>query len=304
MGNRNWQSIIWSAVTIVSLLSLMTPFIIFTFSFLIIPVLMLYVKSSTKRFVVSYVVSLLVVYLLTQWHGISLISVSLFFLPPVLVMGNLYKRKAAARSVLTAGIITFLAESLITLMIGYSLGFDPVAKFKSFMIDSIASMPAGIQDVLPKDQNWYVNFIVQVIPLYLIFVALFYTFVTHGISRWLLNKTGEGIPGLRPMREWMLQKSLVWLYLIVFVLDLFTNPNSNSFIPTLLMNAMPLLMLAFTIQAICFLFFVAHANKWKPILPIAAIILVCFMPPLFIVYSLLGVFDVAFPIRERFKKNL
>ncbi|MEC0226779.1 DUF2232 domain-containing protein [Paenibacillus alba] len=304
MGNRNWQSIIWSAVTIVSLLSLMTPFIIFTFSFLIIPVLMLYVKSSTKRFVISYVVSLLVVYLLTQWHGISLISVSLFFLPPVLVMGNLYKRKAAARSVLTAGIITFLAESLITLLIGYSLGFDPVAKFKNFMIDSIASMPAGIQEVLPKDQNWYVNFIVQVIPLYLIFVALFYTFVTHGISRWLLNKTGEGIPGLRPMREWMLQKSLVWLYLIVFVLDLFTNPNSNSFIPTLLMNAMPLLMLAFTIQAICFLFFVAHANKWKPILPIAAIILVCFMPPLFIVYSLLGVFDVAFPIRERFKKNL
>ncbi|GFZ87277.1 membrane protein [Paenibacillus marchantiophytorum] len=304
MGNRNWQSIIWSAVTVVSLLSLMTPFIIFTFSFLIIPVLMLYVKSSTRRFVISYVVSLLVVYLLTQWHGITLISLSLFLLPPVLVMGNLYKRKAAARSVLTAGIITILAESLMSLLIGFSLGFNPVAKFKTFMMDSIASMPASIQEVLPKDQDWYVSFIVQVIPLYLIFVALFYTFVTHGITRWLLNKTGEGIPGLRPMREWMLQKSLVWIYLVVFVLDLFTDPNSNSLISTLLMNAMPLLMLAFTIQAICFLFFVAHANKWKPILPIVGILIVCFMPPLFIVYSLLGVFDVAFPIRERFKKNL
>jgi uncharacterized protein YybS (DUF2232 family) len=128
--------------------------------------------------------------------------------------------------------------------------------------------------------------------------------VSHGISRWLLNKTGEGIPGLRPMREWMLQKSLVWIYLVVFVLDLFVNPASISLISTLLMNAMPLLMLAFAIQAICFLFFVAHTNKWKPILPIVAIILVCFMPPLFIVYSLLGVFDVAFPIRERFKKNI
>lgn len=254
MGNRSWQSIIWSAVTILSLLSLMTPFIIFTFSFLMIPVLMLYVKSSTKRFVISYVISLLVVYLLTQWHGISLMSVSLFFLPPVLVMGNLYKRKAAARTVLTAGIITILAESLLSLLIGYSLGFDPVLKFKHFMMDSIASMPPSIREVLPKDQDWYVNFIVQVIPLYLIFVALFYTFVTHGISRWLLNKTGEGIPGLRPMREWMLQKSLVWIYLIVFVLDLFMNPASNSLIPTLMMNAMPLLMLAFAIQAICFLF--------------------------------------------------
>lgn len=304
MGNRSWQSIIWSAVTILSLLSLMTPFIIFTFSFLMIPVLMLYVKSSTKRFVISYAISLLVVYLLTQWHGISLMSVSLFFLPPVLVMGNLYKRKAAARSVLTAGIVTILAESLLSLLIGYSLGFDPVAKFKNFMMASIASMPPGIREVLPKDQDWYVNFIVQVIPLYLIFVALFYTFVTHGISRWLLNKTGEGIPGLRPMREWMLQKSLVWIYLVVFVLDLFMNPSSNSLIPTLMMNAMPLLMLVFAIQAICFLFFVSHVNRWKPVLPIVAMIIVCFMPPLFIVYSLLGVFDVAFPIRERFKKNL
>ncbi|MDD9270826.1 DUF2232 domain-containing protein [Paenibacillus sp. GCM10023248] len=304
MGNRSWHSIIWSAVTVVSLLSLMTPFIIFTFSFLMIPVLMLYVKSSTKRFVISYVLSLLVVYLLTQWHGISLISVSLFMLPPVLVMGNLYKRKAPARSVLTAGIVTILAEALLSLLIGYMLGFDPVAKFKGFMIDSIASMPPGIREVLPKDQDWYVNFIVQVIPLYLIFVALFFTFVTHGISRWLLNKTGEGIPGLRPMREWMLQKSLVWIYLVVFVLDMFMNPASTALIPTLLMNAMPLLMLAFAIQAIGFLFFIAHTNRWKPVLPILAIILVCFMPPLFIVYSLLGVFDVAFPIRERFKKNL
>ncbi|MGO4272873.1 DUF2232 domain-containing protein, partial [Paenibacillus sp. TAF58] len=113
MGKRSWQSIIWSAVTIVSLLSLMTPFIIFTCSFLMIPVLMLYVKSSTRRFVISYVLSLLIVYILTQWQGIFLMSVSLFFLPPVLVMGNLYKRKAAARSVLTAGIITILAESLM-----------------------------------------------------------------------------------------------------------------------------------------------------------------------------------------------
>ncbi|KRF10667.1 DUF2232 domain-containing protein [Paenibacillus sp. Soil787] len=304
MGKQGWQSIIWSAVTIVSLLSLMTPFIIFTFSFLMIPVLMLYVKSSTRRFVISYVLSLLVVYILTQWQGIFLMSVSLFFLPPVLVMGNLYKRKAAARSVLTAGIITILAESLVSLVIGYALGFDPIARFKQFMMESIASMPLGIRDILPKDQDWYVNFIVQVIPLYLIFVALFYTFVSHGISRWLLNKTGEGIPGLRPMREWMLQKSLVWIYLIVFVLDLFVNPASISMISTLLMNAMPLLMLVFAIQAICFLFFVAHANKWKPILPIVAIVFVCFMPPLFIVYSLLGVFDVAFPIRERFKKNI
>jgi uncharacterized protein YybS (DUF2232 family) len=289
---------------IMLLLSLMTPFIIFTISFLMIPVLMLYVKSSTKRFAIYYVVSLLIVYLLTGLHGMFLLSVSLFFLPPVLVMGNLYKRKAAARTVLTAGTVTLLAESLLSLVIGYSLGFDPIAKFKQFMNEYVTTMPSALRDLLPKDQDWYVNLMVQVIPLYLIFFALFYAFVSHGISRWLLNKTGEGIPGLRPMRERMLPRSFVWIYLLAFVMDLFVNPTSTSLIATLLMNLLPILVLAFAIQALCFLFFVTHANKWKPIMPIIAILLVCFMPPLLFVYSLLGVFDVAFPIRERFKKNL
>ncbi|MBD0382235.1 DUF2232 domain-containing protein [Paenibacillus sedimenti] len=304
MGNRSWQGILWSVVTIVVLLSLMTPFIIFTVSFLMVPVLMLYVKSSTKRFALLYVLSLLIVYVLTALHGIFLLSVSLFFLPPVLVMGNLYKRKAAARTVLTAGTVTLLAESLISLVIGYALGFDPIAKFKQFMMDYVTAMPPALRELLPKDQDWYVNLIVQVIPLYFIFFALFYAFVSHGISRWLLNKTGEGIPGLRPMRERMLPRSFVWIYLLAFVMDLFVDPASSSLIATLLMNLLPLLVLAFAIQAICFLFFIAHANKWKPILPISAIVLVCFMPPFLFVYSLLGVFDVAFPIRERFKKNL
>lgn len=289
---------------IVLLLSLMTPFIIFTVSFLMIPVLLLYVKSSTKRFALLYVLSLLIVYLLTGLHGMFLLSVSLFFLPPVLVMGNLYKRKAAARTVLTAGTVTLLAESLLSLVIGYTLGFDPIAKFKLFMTDYVTTMPTALRELLPKDQDWYVNLMVQVIPLYLIFFALFYAFVSHGISRWLLNKTGEGIPGLRPMRERMLPRSFVWIYLLAFIIDLFVDPASNSLIATLLMNLLPLLVLAFAIQAICFLFFVVHANKWKPILPIIAIVLVCFMPPFLFVYSLLGVFDVAFPIRERFKKNL
>ncbi|NEW07290.1 DUF2232 domain-containing protein [Paenibacillus sp. SYP-B3998] len=304
MGNRSWQGIIWSVVMIILLLSLMTPLIIFTLSFLMIPVLMLYVKSSTKRFAIHYVLSLFVVYVLTGFKGMFLLSVSLFFLPPVLVMGNLYKRKAAARTILTAGTVTILAESLLSLVMGYAFGFNPIAKFKQFMNNYVSTMPPLLREMLPKDQDWYVNLMVQVIPVYLIFFALFYTFVTHGISRWLLNKTGEGIPGLRPMRERMLPRSFVWIYLLAFILDVFVNPTSTSLIATLLMNLLPILMVAFAIQAICFLFFIAHANKWKPILPIMAMLLVCFMPPFLFIYSLLGVFDVAFPIRERFKKNI
>jgi uncharacterized protein YybS (DUF2232 family) len=304
LGNRVWQKVLWSLLAVVILLSFLTPFIIFTFSFLMIPVLMLFVKSNTKQFVLYYAASLLVVYVLASWQGAFLISVSLFFLLPVLVLGNLYKRKTAARTVVTAGVVTLLAESLLSLLVGFMFGMNPIAKFKQFMNDNLNGMSPSLRGFLPKDQDVYTNLMVQTIPLYLIAFAFFYIFITHGISRWLLNKSGESIAGLRPMREWMLPKSFVWFYLAAFAADLFTNTASTSFVSALLLNLLLLLVPLFAIQALSFLFHVAYVNKWNRAMPIIAMIVLIFVPPLFFVYSLLGVFDVAFPIRERFKKNL
>ncbi|MBP1994625.1 DUF2232 domain-containing protein [Paenibacillus eucommiae] len=304
MGKQGWQRFLWSAIAGIILLSFMSPFIIFTVSFLMVPVLILYVKSSTKQFVIYYAASLLVVYALAAWQGAFLIAVSLFFLPPVLVMGNMYKRKAAARSVITAGSITLLAESLLSLMVASMLGFNPIMKFKQLMGDSINSMSPALRELLPADQDLYLNLLIQIIPVYLIAFVLFYSLVTHGVSRWLLGKTGEQIPGLRPMRERMLPKSFVWFYLIAFAADLFIKPGSDSMIAVLLFNMLLILVPLFALQAISFLFFVAHTKNWNRAMPIIGIILLLVVPPFFFLYSLLGVFDVAFPIRERFKKKL
>jgi uncharacterized protein YybS (DUF2232 family) len=304
LGRASWQRLLWSFVSAIILLSFMTPFIIFTISFLMIPLVILYVKSSTRQFVMYYVGSLLFVYLLSAWIGSVLLAVSFFFLPPVLVMGYLYKRKASARAVITTATLTLLAESLLSLVVGYMVGINPIAKFKQFMINNLNAAAPELRAFLPKDQDLYINMMTQIIPVALIAFALFYVIVTHGISRWLLNKSGESIPGLRPMREWMLPKSFVWFYLIAFAADLFINPESKTLTAMLLLNLLSLLVPLFAIQAIGFLFFVTHTNKWNRALPIIAIILLVILSPFFFVFSLLGVFDVAFPIRERFKKKL
>jgi uncharacterized protein YybS (DUF2232 family) len=304
LGNRSWHGVLWSFLIVLILLSFMTPFIIFMIPFIMVPVVLLYVTNNIRSFAIYYAVSLIVLLILSGLQGAFLISVSLFFLPTVWVMGNLYRKKATARNVVTAGTLTLLAESLISLLIANATGLNPIAKFKSIMSEYVSTMPAGVRELLPSDQDAYINLMVQVIPLDLIIFSLFFVFFTHGVSRWLLKKTGHAVPGLSPIREWMLPKSFVWLYLITFVIDLFINPASQSFIVTLLMNLLPLLILAFVIQAISFLFFVAHSKKWGVILPIVGILVLVFMPLFLFLYSLLGVFDVAFPIRERFKKKL
>lgn len=302
---RSWPLIICSIVYILMLLSLLTPALLITLWFLMVPVLILYVKLDAKRFALFYVLSLAVVYLMTAWIGPMLLSVSLFFLPPVIIMGNLYKKKAPAKSALTAGMVTLLAEALLSLLIGYAIGLDPIAKFRTFMLDYVNSLPSSFLSMMQLgDKEQYVNLMTQVIPLDLILFAYFYAVVNHWAARRILNRMGEGLPAMKPLREWRLPKTFVWLYLGAFALDLFLPAGDRSLVATLLMNLLPLLMLALTLQSLSFLFFIAHERGKTKALPVMAIIvLVLFFPLLIVVYSLLGVIDAAFPVRERFRKN-
>jgi uncharacterized protein YybS (DUF2232 family) len=305
LGNRRfWSEIVWSIVYVIMLLSFFTPALLLTMSFLMVPVLILYVKLDTKRFALFYGLCLAVVYALTAWVGPILVSISLFFLPPVIVMGNLYKKKAPAKSALTAGMVTLLAEALITLLIGYALGFDPISKFQAFMTEYVKSLPAGFMGMMQVDAEQYVNLLIQVIPLDLILFSYFYAVVNHAVARRILNRMGEELPAMKPLREWRLPRTFVVLYVLAFILDMMIPAGDRSMLSTLLMNLQPLLMLAFTLQALSFLFFIAHEQRRSKALPIIAIVvLVLLFPLLVFVYSLLGVLDAALPLRERFRKN-
>jgi uncharacterized protein YybS (DUF2232 family) len=269
-----------------------------------VPVLVLYVKLDAKRFALFYIACLAAVYALTAWIGPTLVSISLFFLPPVIVTGNLYKKKAPAKTVLTAGVVTILAEALLSLLIGYALGLDPIAKFQAFMTDYVNSLPSAFKGMMQIDGEDYVRMLIQVIPLDLILFSYYYAVVNHAVARRFLNRMGEELPGMKPLREWRLPKSFVWLYVIAFVLDLILPAGDQSIVSTLLMNLLPLLLLAFTLQALSFLFFIAHEQRRTKALPIIAIVLLVLLFPLLIfLYSLLGVLDAALPLRERFRKN-
>jgi uncharacterized protein YybS (DUF2232 family) len=305
LGNRrSWPYIVWSIGYVLMLLSLLTPALLLTMSFLMVPVLVLYVRLDAKRFALFYALSLAAVYALTAWIGPILVSISLFFLPPVIVMGNLYKKKAPAKTALTAGSVTLLAEALLTLLIGYALGFDPISKFHSFMSDYVNSLPKTFMGMMQVDTEQYVNLLVQVIPLDLILFSYYFAVVNHAAARRILNRMGEGLPAMKPLREWRLPKTFVWLYIGAFALDLVLPATDSSMASTLLMNLLPLLLLAFTLQALSFLFFIAHEQHRSRALPITAIVVLIVMFPLLIfVYSLLGVIDAALPLRERFRKN-
>ncbi|WP_282938656.1 DUF2232 domain-containing protein [Paenibacillus sp. RC67] len=307
MGKGSVRMLGWSVATILLLLSVITPLSIITFCLLMIPVIVQFVKLDTKRFLLHYGVSLAIVYVLTSsvlggWAGILLVSMSLFFLPPVIQMGNLYKKRAPARSVVTVGTVTLLAELLLSLIVSYMFGLNLIDKIKQFMQESINTLPEQLKGMIALDQDMLIQLMSQMLPLYMIGMSLVLVVIAHWLSRKLLNRSGEAIPAFKPMREWMLPRSFVWYYMIALFMEFFVK-DTNSIFFTILINLLPLLTAAFAIQALAFLFFVAHTNRWNRTLPIAGIVLLLIFWPAYFIFSMLGVFDVAFPIRERMTRK-
>ncbi|UUZ91323.1 YybS family protein [Paenibacillus sp. P25] len=285
----------------------MPPLNLITASLLMVPVLVLYVRLGTQRFLIHYIVCLAVVYLigsflLAGWLGVLLVSVSLFFLPPVIQMGNLYKKRAPARTVLTVGTITLLGESLLSLIVSYLLGLNPVGKMKQFMVESVHTLPSQLQGMMELDLDTLVQLMVQMLPLYMIGFSLFYVVVSHWLARRALVRSGESIPAFKPVKDWMLPKSFVWFYLLALAAGA-VHPRHVFRRLLALLNLLPPLTAAFAIQAIAFLFYVAHANRWNKTAPVAGIVVLLFFPPAYFLFSLMGVFDVAFPIRDRLTRK-
>ncbi|SFL97672.1 Uncharacterized conserved protein YybS, DUF2232 family [Paenibacillus sp. 1_12] len=292
----------WGLATVILMLSISVPFVSqITICFLMVPLLVQYVKLDTKRFLLFYMISLVVVYLVATlliagFVAVMLIAVSIFFLPPVIQMGNQYKKGAPARNVVTAGTLTLLAEMLLSLVVCYAFGINLIEKMKLLMLESISIMPAYLQNAMVMDKDMLVQIASHMLPLYMIGISLFLVLVAHWASRKLLNRTGEHILGFKPLRDWMLHKSLVWYYMIGLFLEFFVK-DTSSILFTILINLLPMLSFLFAVQAISFLFFLAHFKRWNRVLPICGIIVSLLFAPFLL--SLLGVFDTAFPLRER-----
>ncbi|WP_438445163.1 DUF2232 domain-containing protein [Gorillibacterium sp. sgz5001074] len=293
-------ALVWCIINLLMLLSFITPLVIISLNFIMVPAVVLYARLDLKRFILFYAISLAGVCAITGYSGLVLAIMSLFFLAPAIMMGRMYKKQAPARVSIVAGAGTLLAEFLLGLLVSYAAGYRPMDQVKDFIRDSVDSLP----DVLRNSVNeaaldLAIHYFMQIIPLLLIAASLFYTVIAHGIGRWVLRRNGMQVPGLPPMREWRLPKSMAFYLIIVTIFDLFISIESNSFLSMVVWNLLPILTAAFAIQAIGFLFFVAHAKKWSVALPVVAIVLAVVLPFLMYFYCLLGVLDVLLPIRKR-----
>jgi uncharacterized protein YybS (DUF2232 family) len=294
------QSLLWCAVLILQLLTLVTPINFITITLIMIPMLMLYLKLDLKQFSLAFVASLFVLFVIMSGGGLGflLIMYALFFVPATIAMGQLYKKGAGVRTVLVVAILVLLAEILLLLLMGHSTGMDPIGNFKSILTNNVALMPEMLRKQITAD---YVVKITWMLPFLFLVFAAFYVMLTHAVSRRLLKKSTTPLPGLPPMHEWRLPKSMVWYFLAVLALGLFITDQSDLYFQMIVYNLLPLFMTLFVIQAVGLLYAFVYYKKWSRFIPYLAIVL-SLLPPMLYLVCLLGIMDILMPLRQRFFK--
>ncbi|MCE5172467.1 YybS family protein [Paenibacillus profundus] len=305
MKNR-WSSITWAIVALVLLLSIFQPIQVLTMSFMAVPFVMLYATQSTRRFALFVVPVLVIIFFLLGNLGSIAVLTALYFMIPGIVFGHMFKKKKPALNVYFAGTVTFLIQSLVVLALAkWALNFNFYDYIMTIMNESLlgleqtALFPTGMTSDM-KEQ--FVLLLSQMIPFMLIISALYMGTITYAISRPLLTAQGAGVQKMKPLHQWMLPRSLLWYYLITIILDLVVTKSSDSFLTLILLNLAPLLQMAFMLQGISFLFFLANARRWNKGIPIVMTIAVIFLPVLHAILRIIGIVDLAFPIRQSISK--
>ncbi|WP_407673332.1 DUF2232 domain-containing protein [Paenibacillus silvisoli] len=295
------KSVLWSAAALILLLMIAVPVInALAAAILMVPTVILYTTLSKRAFTLHmaavYGIGVAIM-------GLPVLLVGLFFLVPSIVMGHFYRKGVPARKVLTATILTVLGQLLLELVL-FDLMFDfsllrEIREVVTKTVDRLSEqglMPSGWTATVTES---YIQSLIHSIPMALITASFVLTVITHALAAPALRRSGLAIPRLQAAREWKLPRIFVFYYLVVLIADMATPDTGSSFMNVALLNLVPLMKLAFSIQAMGFFFFLAHERKWNKAIPVLLSILVAIFQPL----SLIGVIDAAFPIRKAFKKS-
>lgn len=297
------HAVIWGAVLWIIHMTMITPLVTVTVWIASIPAVLLYMCTNRKVFALVCAVSLLIGALLSGTFGISFLWFALVMLIPAIAIGEGYRRGWNARKSITAGVIAYLAVFLLSILIVTMAGVNMTQQIGAMVRESMTFFPESMRESLTDDAvHEFIQLMTMMIPFYLMAVSAVLSGLTHTVSWRILRRIGVNAPSLPPVRDWRVPRSFVWFYLIALIADFLVSPGDNSFIAAIVLNLVPLFMVVFAIQGLSFLFFIGYVKR-KMWVPWVGIVLVIFISPLFSAFSLLGVFDTAFPIRDRFRKT-
>lgn len=293
---------LWLFILVALSTSFVTPFALLGYFFIIVPMVVLLLLQTPRNFFsLGIIVSLTVPALLSYSTVWFVWAYVLLMLLPAVWMSNAYKRGEHAKTVIRVGTIGVTVSFILLyaiLTIAYPQMLDGLA---SLVRESIQTLPQQLQTQLGDDfVESYINMVTKSIPMTMLIIAFIITALTHTTTRRVMKRYSVTLSELKVSDEWKVPRAWVFIYAIAVLLNVSLPNDDTSFISIALMNLIPVLMVAFSIQALGFLVYLARYKKWAKAMPVLCIVL---YPIINALVVLLGILDIAFPLRKSLNKH-
>lgn len=302
MQNTKFQIGLWLFILVALSTSFVTPFALLGYFFIIVPMVVLLLLQTPRNFFsLGIIVSLTVPALLSYSTVWFVWAYVLLMLLPAVWMSNAYKRGEHAKTVIRVGTIGVTVSFILLyaiLTIAYPQMLDGLA---TLVRESIQTLPQQLQTQLGDDfVESYINMVTKSIPMTMLIIAFIITALTHTTTRRVMKRYSVTLSELKVSDEWKVPRAWVFIYAIAVLLNVSLPNDDTSFISIALMNLIPVLMVAFSIQALGFLVYLARYKKWAKAMPVLCIVLYPIINALIV---LLGILDIAFPLRKSLNKH-
>lgn len=271
--------------------------------FLALPVAWYSAKYGGKASALFSAVCLVLTFIV---GGILALPLALIHIPLGLVIGlSIFSRKSKLFMFMGASMVLLISLVLQYVASIALLGINVLEELLTAMKESFQQTGALMEKfgTLPENYNENMS------QLLLTMETLMPTALVLGvfISTWLiillllpvLKRLGTEVPVFPPFREMKLPKSVLWYYLIVIVVSVFSEFQPGTMSYMILMNATAMLQFLLFLQGISFYHFYIKQEGWPKWVTVIVTILAL---PLQSFTSIVGIVDLGFDIRGWVKR--
>lgn len=296
------KPILWSLIALVLPLLMVIPGLnIAALLLMLVPYTVLYTLLNRNSSIVHTLAVLVIGSLILD--PVLYLSFSCMAIIPSIVLANYYKKGLASSSIVPKMIgLVVVMFMLGLLMLENILNISIISDMSNYMTTMLNDVAAqGMSPIAWSSEmtDSFVTIMTNMIPLVFFIMALLVVACSHTIARRVVHAEGLQVTAYPKAKDWRLPRFLVFVYFIAYLLELTIDPTDGSFMTLAIMNLVPALSIIFAIQAVGFFYYIADNRGWAKVIPFLIAFPVLLLPPA----SIIGLLDVAFPLRKMFSKQ-
>jgi len=296
------KPVLWSLLSLIMLIMFAIPGLnVLAMLFIFVPNTVLYTVVNRKVFIGCIATVWLLAALLVD--PAAMLFLGIVSLIPSIVLGEMYLRKMPSTKIVpyvTAIVLLLFMISLMLLERLFSLSL--INQFKTLLQTQYELL--GKRSMLssaftPEMVESMVSTMLNLVPLAMGMMALFIVICSHYVARRIGAKYGVEVKAFPQAKDWNIPRKFIFIYFVFYFIELMIDVTNSGFFTIAVLNIVPALSFAFTVQAIGLFFYLADHYKWPKIVPILIAFPILIIP----LFSIVGIIDIAFNLRKRITKK-